>query len=107
VKTKKGFRQSRLLVTARPTTPLKNNLSSHQTRAVRYFLIDSAVPTLFVNHQVKPGLLKLCTPNATELDAYGEQNIELHLNIRISFKWNFIIANVRSGIAEVDCMLGQ
>jgi hypothetical protein len=63
------------------------HLHGPDKRSGQYFLIDSGsgisvIPTSFVNHRVKPGLLKLCAANATEIDAYGEQNLELHLNLR-------------------------
>jgi hypothetical protein len=62
----------------------------------------SVIPTSFVKHQVQPGLLKLYAANATEIDTYGEENLELHLNLRRSFKWNFVIANVESLIIGAD-----
>jgi hypothetical protein len=51
---------------------------------------------------VQPGLLKLYAANAAEIDTYGEVNLELHLNLRRSFKWNFIITNVQSPIIGAD-----
>jgi cleavage and polyadenylation specificity factor subunit 1 len=51
---------------------------------------------------VKPRLLKLYTANTTEIDTYGEQNLELNLNLRRSFKWIFFIANVQSPIIGAD-----
>jgi hypothetical protein len=76
-------------------------------RSRRYFLMDcgssiSVIPTSFVNHHVKSGLLKLCAANTTEIDTYGEKNLKLHLNLRTSFKWNFVIANLRSPIIGAD-----
>jgi hypothetical protein len=69
----------------------------------RYFLINSGsavsvIPTSFVKHQVQPGLLNLYAANAAEIDTYGEVNLELHLNLMISLKWNFVIPNVQSPI---------
>jgi cleavage and polyadenylation specificity factor subunit 1 len=78
-------------------------------RSKWYFLIDSdsaisSISTSFVNQQVKPGLLKLYAANTTEIDTYGDQNLELHLNVRRSFKWNFVIANVQSPIIGADLL---
>jgi hypothetical protein len=72
----------------------------------RYFLIDSGsavsvISTSFVN-QFKPGLLKLYDANVTEIDTYGEQNLELCLSLRRLFKGNFVIANVRSPKISAD-----
>jgi hypothetical protein len=36
-----------------------------------------------------------------QIDTYGEENLELHLNLR-SFKWNSIIANMQSPIIVAD-----
>jgi hypothetical protein len=73
----------------------------------RYFLIDSGsaisvIPTSFIKHQVQPGLLKLYAANAADIDTYGEVNLELHLNLRRSLKWNFVIPNVQSSITGAD-----
>jgi hypothetical protein len=62
-----------------------------------YFLIhsgsaSSVIPTSFINHQIKPRLLKLYVANATEIDTYSEQTPEL--NLWRPFEWNFVISNM-------------
>jgi cleavage and polyadenylation specificity factor subunit 1 len=88
------------------TTTQEHRLHVIHKRCGRYFVIDCGsaiwVITSFVNHQVKPGFLKLYAANATEIDTYGEQKLELYLNLRISLKWNFVIANVQSPIIDAD-----
>lgn len=92
-------------------SPTKNTTQEYHLhvldeRSGRYFLIGffttvSIIQTSFVN-QIKPELFKLYAADATEIDTYSEQNLELHLNLRRSLKWNFVIANVGSPIIGAD-----
>lgn len=48
---------------------------------------------------------KLYAANGTEIRTYGERTLELNLGLRRSFKWTFVVANVKTSILGADFLV--
>lgn len=48
---------------------------------------------------------KLYAENGTEIRTYGERTLELNLGLRRSFKWTFVVANVKTSILGADFLV--
>ena len=72
------------------------------------FLVDtganiSVVPRSVVkNNSVSASKYILYAANGTEIKTYGEKTLELDLNLRRSFKWNFVVCEVKQPIIGAD-----
>lgn len=48
---------------------------------------------------------KLFAANGTEIRTYGERTLELNLGLRRSFKWTFVVANVKTSLLGADFLV--
>lgn len=85
----------------------ENRLHIQDRSSNHKFLIDSGssisiIPVYFFKRKLTSGLLILYAANATEIQTFGEHLLELDLGLRRSFKWKFIIADVKNPIIGAD-----
>lgn len=80
---------------------LHDHLSNHK------FLIDSGfvvslVPKTAVREGSKLGEFLLYAANRTIIRTFGQKTLNLHFDLRRSFKWSYIVADVKWAIIGAD-----
>lgn len=73
----------------------------------RSFLIDtgadvSVIPKNSNLSRIKPTSIRLFAANGTPIEVYGEALLKVSLGLRREFLWNFLIADVNTGIIGAD-----
>ncbi len=71
------------------------------------YLIDSGsdlsiIPKPKFNFNTKPSKLELFAANDSKIKTYGQQIMKLEFNLRRSFTWNFVVADVGQAIIGSD-----
>jgi len=60
------------------------------------------LPKCTLTKRSKPTALKIYAANSSVINTYGEKTLTLNLNLRRSFIWRFLIADVRQAILGAD-----
>lgn len=82
-------------------------LHIHDKGTHKKFLIDSGsavsiIPSKYLKHKLKKTDLILYAANTSLIHTYGTVAITLNLNLRRSFPWTFIVADVQEAIIGAD-----
>lgn len=99
---------SRSLSSHAPTnSPEKLRLHIYDKGTNKKFLIDSGlvvsiIPIKYLRHKLKKTNLILFAANSTPIHTYGTISITLDLNLRRSFRWPFVVADVQEAIIGAD-----
>lgn len=88
--------------------PASNRLCVFDRNTTQRFLVDTGAdisvlaPT--AAHKKKPtsSAYKLYAANGTPINTYGESNMQLDFGLRRSFRWTFVVADVKTSILGAD-----
>ncbi|XP_033237205.1 uncharacterized protein [Drosophila pseudoobscura] len=84
-----------------------NRLHIQDKKTSRIFLIDSGsvgsvIPCTLSQRKLSDDKLKFYAANQTTIRTFGNQDLELDLDLDRSFKWSFVIADVQTAIIGAD-----